>query len=53
MEHLTPGAVGRSMIVTDLQDMDGNPIPSCPHPQMRFTAAMPYPVKAGDILRSV
>jgi putative protease len=53
VEHLTPGSVGKPMTVTEMADMEGNPIPACPHPQMRFTAAVPYPVKAGDILRSV
>ena len=52
VELLTPGKVGAPIVVSGLQDMDGNPIPSCPHPQMRFTASMPCPVKAGDILRS-
>ena len=53
VEYLTPGCVGKPMTVTEMADLEGNPIPACPHPQMRFTAAMPYPVKAGDILRSV
>ena len=53
VEYLTPGQVGKPMIVTGMQDMNGESIPSCPHPQMRFTAVMPHPVKAGDILRSV
>ena len=52
VEYLTPGAVGKAVTVTDLRDAEGNPIPSCPHPQMRFTASLPFPVKAGDILRS-
>ncbi len=52
VEYLTPGCVGKPMIAEQMQDMEGEPIPSCPHPQMRFTMAMPHPVKAGDILRS-
>ncbi len=52
VEYLTPGQIGRPMIAADLQDADGNPIPSCPHPQMRFSMAVPHPVCPGDILRS-
>ena len=52
VELLTPGKVGAPITVSGLCDLNGNPIPSCPHPQMRFTASVPCPVKAGDILRS-
>ena len=52
VEYLTPGCTGSPMLATELQDMDGNSIPSCPHPQMRFTMKMPHPVRAGDIIRS-
>lgn len=52
VEYLTPGCVGSPIVATAMQDTEGAPISSCPHPQMRFTMAMPFPVKAGDILRS-
>ncbi len=52
VEYLTPGRIGTPLAVTDMRDMEGAPIPACPHPQMRFTLSMPHPVRAGDILRS-
>lgn len=52
VEYLTPGCVGKPMVAVGMQDTEGAPIPACPHPQMRFTLAMPHPVRTGDILRS-
>ncbi len=52
-ELLTPGSVGAPFWVEDMRDEEGQPIESCPHPQMRFSIRSPFPIKAGDILRSV
>ena len=51
IELLTPGRTGASMTCSGLQDMDGNPIDSTPHPLMRFTILSDYPVMKGDMLR--
>ena len=51
VEILTPGRVGRSRVVTDLQDENREPIDSTPHPMMRFWMSVPFEVDEGDILR--
>lgn len=50
-ELLSPGKIGMPFILRGLQNEDGEAIPSAPHPGMIFTADMPFPVHAGDILR--
>ncbi|NLE12283.1 MAG: U32 family peptidase [Clostridiales bacterium] len=50
-ELLTPGCYGKPFTVGELRDEDGAVIESAPHPAMRFTLALPYAVKTGDILR--
>lgn len=50
-ELITPGRPGERFAVVDMQDLDGNPITSAPHPNMLFTVKMDRPVRVGDILR--
>lgn len=50
-ELLTPGRTGRQMVAVGLQNEAGEPIPATPHPYMRFSMEMPFPVREGDILR--
>ena len=51
-ELLTPGKVGQSVVVSELENEEGERIESAPHPNMIFSAKMPFAVKEGDILRS-
>jgi len=51
VEIITPGLAGRAFVATDLQNADGESIESAPHPLMTFSLAVPFAVKAGDILR--
>ena len=37
--------------LTELRDLDGNPIEVAPHPKMRLTVACARPVAAGTLLR--
>lgn len=52
-EVVCPGEVGKRFRIADLLGEDGEPIASTPHPGMIYTAKVPFPVRAGDILRSV
>ena len=51
-EVISPGEVGKSFVVTELYDMDGNPIESAPHPSQEFLCRVPFAVRPGDIMRS-
>ncbi|MBQ9783568.1 MAG: U32 family peptidase [Clostridia bacterium] len=51
-ELISPGRVGTPFTVTELYDELGVPIPSAPHPSMRFFARIPFAVHPGDIMRS-
>lgn len=51
VELLSPGYVGRSFIAKELKNGEGEPIDTAPHPLMHFSLPVPFPVKAGDILR--
>lgn len=53
VELLTPGSVGIPFFVEGMQNEAGEAIEACPHPQMRFSIATPYPLRSGDILRGV
>ena len=53
VELLSPGRTGVRFTVFDMRGMNGEPIESAPHPQMKFTVRMPFAAKAGDIVRSV
>lgn len=52
-ELLTPGSVGIPFVAEGLLDEAGTPVESAPHPYQRFSLKMPFPVKAGDIVRSL
>ncbi len=51
-ELISPHRIGRSFTVTELYDQEGTPIPSAPHPSMKFWTRVPFAVTAGDIMRS-
>ena len=51
VEVITPGASGRPFAVGSMENAEGEPIDSAPHPLMTFSLAVPFAVKAGDILR--
>ena len=51
-EIISPGAVGRYIVVNELYDEEGAPIESAPHPFMRFFVRVPFAVREGDIMRS-
>lgn len=52
-ELLTPGSVGIPFTAKELWNEDGVSIESAPHPYQRFFLKMPFPVKEGDIVRSL
>lgn len=51
VELISPGKVGRAFSACTLRDVRGEAIESAPHPSMYFRLKVPFPVKAGDILR--
>jgi len=51
VELLSPGHPGRAFRADPLSDRCGRPIESTPHPSMTFRLRVPFPVRAGDILR--
>ncbi len=51
VEIISPGRIGRGFVIGQLYGEDGEEIPSAPHPGMVFSADVPFPVKAGDIMR--
>ena len=51
-EIITPGECGKPFVATELYNEKGEKIESAPHPSMKFKMRMPFPVKAGDIVRS-
>ena len=53
IELLTPGKCGVPLTVGELFDEAHNSIDATPHPYMKFYMKVPYPVKAGDIIRAV
>ena len=50
-ELLTPGKTSVPFTVPAITSEEGEPLESAPHPRMRFFAALPFPVRAGDIIR--
>ncbi len=52
VELLTPGKTGAPARITALYNEMGEEISSAPHPQMRVRVPLPYPARAGDILRA-
>jgi len=53
VEILTPGRPGRLLHPDALYDESHTPIPSAPHPSMKFYLRTGEPVSAGDILRGI
>lgn len=51
-ELLTPGKIGRQLIIGELYDENMNPIESTPHPYMTFYMKVSTEVQVGDILRT-
>lgn len=52
VEVISPGKTGRALNLGCLFDSDGNEIESAPHPYMKFSAQVPFPLREGDIVRS-
>ena len=51
-ELLTPGQIGRQLVIGELFDENMNPIESTPHPYMTFYMKVSTEVRVGDILRA-
>ena len=52
-ELLSPGKVGRMLVVGEMFNEANELIDSTPHPYMQFYLKVPFAVKPGDILRGV
>ena len=52
IELLTPGKCGAPLTVGELFDKEHKPIEATCHPYMEFYMKVPFPVKAGDIIRA-
>lgn len=51
VELISPGKLGRGFKAEMMTDEKGEPVPSAPHPFMKFWLKVPFEVKPGDILR--
>ena len=51
-EVLSPGKTGRSFVIGEMRNAEGEIIESTPHPQMPFTMTAPFELKHGDIIRA-
>ena len=51
VEVISPGKVGRAFVAANLKNENGEDISSAPHPLMKFTLDVPFPVNVGDIIR--
>ncbi|MBR2354113.1 MAG: U32 family peptidase [Clostridia bacterium] len=51
-ELISPHKIGKGFAVRELYNAEGAPIPSAPHPSMKFFARVPFEVFPGDIMRS-
>ncbi len=51
-ELLSPGKIGKELIIGELFDENMNPIESTPHPYMRFYMKVDFEIREGDILRA-
>lgn len=52
VEVISPGKTGVSFTVTEMYDLKGNAIESCPHPYMEFKMPVPFAISKGDIIRA-
>ena len=51
-ELITPGMVGRTLPIHSMKNEVGEDIEAAPHPFMKFSMPVPFPVREGDILRA-
>lgn len=51
-ELISPGKTGRLIEAKEIFSRSGEIIPSTPHPGMFFRLKVPFPIRAGDILRA-
>lgn len=51
VELLSPGRCGIPFVARDLYDEEGKTVDCAPHPFMKFSMSVPFPVHPGDILR--
>nr|MBE6545160.1 U32 family peptidase [Oscillospiraceae bacterium] len=51
-EILTPGNIGRELVIGELYDENMTPIESTPHPYMKFYMKLDFEIREGDILRA-
>ena len=51
VEVISPGMAGRAFVASGLKNEAGEDIDSAPHPLMKFTLDIPFPVGVGDIVR--
>ena len=51
-EIISPGFIGRALVVNEMYDEKGEAIESAPHPFMKFFVRVPFEVREGDIMRS-
>ena len=51
VEVISPGKVGIPFVIDNMKNDKGEDIESAPHPLMIFTSKVPFPLKAGDIIR--
>ena len=47
---ISPFLEAREMVLEDMRDEKGEPIPSSPHPKMLYSVKAPFEMKVGDIL---
>ena len=52
VEVITPGKIGRSVVISELYDEYHNAIEGTSHPYMNFYAKVSEPLLAGDIIRA-
>ncbi len=52
VELISPGKLGRKMVISDLCDAEGNALECAPHPSMIFYARAPFDIKKYDIIRA-
>lgn len=51
VEVISPGMPGRAFVAEELKNEAGEDIDCAPHPLMKFTLKVPFPVNEGDIIR--
>lgn len=51
-EIISPLKTGRAFQISDLYTIEGEAIPTAPHPSMEFYLRVPFEVSSGDIMRA-